>query len=42
MGETTVILKSFFCVLPPQELEAFRKKLTAHLPALLGEDPKRK
>lgn len=27
MGETTVILKSFFCALPPEELEAFREKL---------------
>jgi hypothetical protein len=41
MGETTVILKSFFCVLPPQELEAFRQKLIKHLPALIGENPKR-
>lgn len=27
MGETTVILKSFFCALPPEELETFRQKL---------------
>ena len=27
MGETTVILKSFFCALPPEELEAFRERL---------------
>jgi hypothetical protein len=27
MGEATVILKSFFCALPPEELEVFREKL---------------
>ena len=27
MGETTIILKSFFCALPPEELETFRAKL---------------
>jgi hypothetical protein len=27
MGEATVILKSFFCALPPEELETFRQKL---------------
>lgn len=27
MGETTILLKSFFCALPPEELEAFREKL---------------
>ena len=31
MGETTVVLKSFFCALPADELESFRSKLTAHL-----------
>ncbi len=41
MGETTVVLKSFFCVLPPEELEAFRQKLITHLPALLGTNAKR-
>jgi hypothetical protein len=33
MGETTVILKSFFCALPPEELEAFREKLIKLIPA---------
>lgn len=28
MGETTILLKSFFCALPPEELEPFRNKLT--------------
>ena len=27
MGETTILLKSFFCALPAEELEAFRAKL---------------
>lgn len=27
MGETTIILKSFFCALPPEELDPFREKL---------------
>ena len=27
MSETTIILKSFFCALPPEELESFRQKL---------------
>jgi hypothetical protein len=27
MGETTVVLKSFFCVLPPEELGTFREEL---------------
>jgi hypothetical protein len=35
MSETTVVLKSFFCVLPPEELEPFRQRLVMHLPALL-------
>lgn len=33
MGETTVILKSFFCALPPEELEAFREKLITLAPS---------
>jgi len=34
MGETTVILKSFFCALPPEELETFRQKLMKLGPSL--------
>jgi hypothetical protein len=45
MGETTVILKSFFCALPPEELETFREKLInmapAHLPGDSGPGPSR-
>lgn len=41
MGETTVVLKSFFCVLPAEELEAFRQKLILQLPALLTVIPGR-
>jgi hypothetical protein len=33
MGETTIILKSFFCVLPPEELEVFREKLVTQAPS---------
>ena len=32
VGETTVVLKSFFCALPGNELEAFRKNLVSRLP----------
>ena len=32
MGEATVILKSFFCALPGEELESFRHKLLAQTP----------
>jgi hypothetical protein len=32
MGETTILLKSFFCALPPEELEPFRKKLATLVP----------
>jgi hypothetical protein len=32
MGETTVVLKSFFCVLPVAELGAFRQKLVRRDP----------
>jgi hypothetical protein len=32
MGETTIILKSFFCALPPEELETFRQKLVNLVP----------
>ena len=39
MGETTVILKSFFCALPPEELETFRQKLVDLVPSHLPIDP---
>jgi hypothetical protein len=39
MGETTVILKSFFCALPAEELEAFRERLVNLGPACLPVDP---
>ena len=39
MGETTVILKSFFCALPPEELETFREKLVNLVPSRLSVDP---
>jgi hypothetical protein len=32
MGETTILLKSFFCALPPKELESFRQKLVRWVP----------
>jgi hypothetical protein len=35
MGETTVVLKSFFCALLVEELEAFRLKLITQFPDLL-------
>jgi hypothetical protein len=38
MGETTVILKSFFCALPVEELEAFQQKLVTLVPALRAVD----
>jgi hypothetical protein len=41
MGETTVILKSFFCALPSEELEAFRHKLVPLVPTLLSLNPGR-
>jgi len=41
MGETTVILKSFFCALPSEELEVFRQKLVSLVPALLTGQPRR-
>ena len=41
MSETTVILKSFFCALPGEELEAFRQKLVSQVPALLTVSPRR-
>jgi len=39
MGETTIILKSFFCALPPEELETFRQKLVNLAPPHLPADP---
>jgi hypothetical protein len=39
MGETTVILKSFFCALPPEELETFRDKLVNVVSSHLSVDP---
>lgn len=42
MGETTVVLKSFFCVLPAEELDAFRAKLLLQVPALFTVIPGRK
>jgi hypothetical protein len=39
MGEATVILKSFFCALPPEELETFRKKLISLVPSLILPAP---
>ncbi len=36
LGEATVVLKSFFCALPIEELEPFRSKLVALLPALVA------
>ena len=41
VGETTVVLKSFFCALPVEELEAFRLKLIAQVPDLLNVSPRR-
>ena len=41
MGETTVVLKSFFCALPPEELATFREKLVNHIPNLFTIDPGR-
>ena|ERR1700692_4798017 len=38
-GETTVILKSFFCALPPEELETFRLKLIKVVPSLFEAYP---
>lgn len=39
MGETTVILKSFFCALPTVELEPFQKKLVSLVPSLFPATP---
>ena len=39
MGETTIILKSFFCALPAEELETFRARLVNLSPSLFAGDP---
>lgn len=41
MGETTIILKSFFCALPPEELETFREKLVNLVPSVNADAPGR-
>lgn len=41
LGETTVVLKSFFCALPVEELAAFRQKLETQVPDLLNVSPRR-
>jgi hypothetical protein len=41
MGETTILLKSFFCALPPEELEPFRQKLVELAPTHPPLDPGR-
>ena len=41
MGEATVVLKSFFCALPIEELEPFRLKLVAHVPAVVALESRR-
>src|ERR1700686_5584254 len=38
MGETTILLKSFFCALPPEELETFREKLVNVAPSFFAAD----
>ena len=41
MGETTVVLKSFFCALPAEELGTFRQKLVMQVPAIVTVSPRR-
>ena len=41
MGEATIILKSFFCALPPEELAAFREKLAMESPSFFDDKPGR-
>jgi len=41
MSETTIILKSFFCALPSEELEIFREKLITQAPSPFTMDPGR-
>ena len=39
MGEATVLLKSFFCALPPEELGTFRDKLVSQIPSIFTVPP---
>jgi len=39
MGEATILLKSYFCALPPQDLESFRQALVEQAPAPLYRIP---
>jgi hypothetical protein len=39
MVETTILLKSFFCALPPEELETFRQKLAEPPSPRFGNEP---
>lgn len=39
MGETTIVLKSFFCALPAEELEVFGSKLGSFAPLPLDAQP---
>jgi hypothetical protein len=41
MGEATILLKSFFCALPPEELESFRQKLLRWVPPPIAIGPGR-
>lgn len=41
LGEATIILKSFFCVLPEKELETYRRKLVERLPSAFAIRPRR-
>jgi len=39
MGETTILLKSFFCALPAEELHTFREKLVNVAPSFFAPGP---
>jgi hypothetical protein len=39
MGETTIVLKSFFCALPPEELDLFGSKLGSSTSLRLDAHP---
>lgn len=41
LSEATIILKSFFCVLPEEELETYRRKLVEQLPSAFAIRPRR-